>query len=57
MPRVYCDGLTVSDFADLHPNGVYLVRMNGHISTISNGICYDIFDCRDMWLTDAWLVP
>ena len=57
LPRVYCDGLTVGDFADLYPQGVYLVRMGGHISVIWNNVCYDIFDCRNMWLTDAWLVP
>lgn len=51
-----CDGLTVEEFADIHPKGIYLVRMNGHISTIIDNTIYDIFDCRDYQLTNAWRV-
>lgn len=53
---VNCDGMTVENFADLHPLGTYLVRMNGHISTIIDGAVYDIWDCRDYFLTNAWKV-
>ena len=53
---VNCDGMNVGEFADLHPYGVYLVRMAGHISTIIDGDCYDIWDCRDQNLTSAWKV-
>ena len=51
-----CDGLTVEDFADIHPQGTYLVRMEGHISTIIDNTIYDIFDCRSRALTNAWRV-
>lgn len=51
-----CDGLTVEEFADIHPKGTYLVRMNGHISTIIDNTIYDIFDCRKHNLTNAWKV-
>lgn len=51
---VNCDNMTVNEFADLHPYGTYLVRMQGHISTIINGCVYDIWDCRDCLLTNAW---
>lgn len=51
-----CDGMTVNDFADLHPFGVFLVRMNGHISTVIDNCVYDIWDCRDCELTNAWQV-
>ena len=54
--RVECDGLTVGEFADLYPYGTYLVRMNGHLSCIINNSIYDIWDCRNEWLTDAWRV-
>ena len=54
--RVNCDNLSVGEFADLHPYGTYLVRVDGHISTIINNSIYDIFDCRDMIVTDAWKV-
>jgi hypothetical protein len=53
---VNCDGMTVNDFANIHPVGVYLVRMRGHISTIWNGDVVDIWDCRDCELTNAWQV-
>lgn len=54
--RVDCDGFMLGEFADTHPNGTYLVRMNGHISCIIEGTIYDIWDCRREWLTDAWKV-
>lgn len=54
--RVNCDDMTLGEFADLHPHGIYLVRMNGHISCIIDNDCFDIFDCRSKILTDAWRV-
>lgn len=51
---VDCEGYTVNEFADKHPIGVYLVRMEAHISTIIDGVIYDIFDCRSHELTNAW---
>ena len=49
-----CDGMTVGEFADMHPKGIYLVRMNQHISTIIDNTIYDIFDCRNHIITNAW---
>ena len=49
-----CDGMTVEEFADMHPIGTYLVRMEQHISIIIDNCIYDIFDCRDKILTNAW---
>lgn len=51
-----CEGYSVGEFADTHPYGTYLVRMENHISTIIDGNVYDIFDCRDMILSHAWKV-
>ncbi len=56
LQRVNCEGFTVGEFATRYPCGVYLVRMDGHISTIISGDIIDIFDCSDMLLTDAWKV-
>lgn len=53
---INCDGMTVNEFADKHPYGVYLVRMNGHISCIIDNCIYDIWDCGEETLTDAWEV-
>ena len=54
--RVNCDNMTIDDFCEYYPYGTYLVRMEGHISSIVNSTCYDIWDCRDKILTDAWEV-
>lgn len=55
--RTNCDGMFPADFADLHPKGTYLLRMNGHICCLINNTIYDIFDSRYMdYLTDAWLI-
>ena len=51
---VNCDFMSVNEFADLHPYGIFLVRMQGHISTIIDGVVYDIWDCRKSLLTNAW---
>ena len=49
-----CHQMTVEEFADLHPNGVYLVRMDGHLSAIIENCVFDTFDCRGHLLTNAW---
>lgn len=54
--RVDCDDMNIYDFCLAYPKGRYLVRMSGHISSIFNGDCYDIWDCRNETLTDAWKV-
>ena len=51
-----CDGMTVDDFAQLHPQGTYLLRMNGHITTLIDFCVYDIFDCRKHIITNAWKI-
>ena len=51
-----CDGMTVGEFADMHPQGTYLVRMEQHISIIIDNIVYDTFNCLDNILTNAWEV-
>lgn len=53
---IECDGLTLNEFADLHPYGLYLVRSNGHISVLDNNTVEDTWDCRDMILTNAWRI-
>lgn len=53
--RVNCDGMYPAEFAETHPFGSYLLRMNGHIVACMRGTLYDIFDSRYMdLLTDAW---
>ena len=54
--RVDCDNMTVGEFADLNPKGIYLARMHQHISVIIDHSIYDIWDCRNEFLTDVWKV-
>jgi hypothetical protein len=51
---VNCDYMTVYDFAEKHPKGTYLVRMTGHLSVIKDGNLYDIFNCFNEYLSNAW---
>lgn len=51
-----CDGMTVGEFADLHPIGIYIVRIEGHLTTIIDNVIYDIWDCRNRLCTNAWEV-
>lgn len=51
---VNCEGMTVDDFAELHPQGTYLLRMDGHITCLIDYTIYDIFDCREHRITNAW---
>lgn len=54
FPRVKCRGLTVGQFADLHPHGSFIVRVPGHATSIINGKVYDIFDCLDYECDIVW---
>lgn len=49
-------GFLVGEFADFHPFGVYLARIEGHITCIKNNTIYDIWDCRKEEITDVWRV-
>jgi hypothetical protein len=51
-----CEGLTVGEFADLHPNGTYLIRIEGHLTCIINNNVYDIWDCRNRLCDMAWKI-
>lgn len=54
--KVFCRGMTVAEFATLHPEGIYLIRMEGHLSVLVNGVIYDLWDCSQEYLTDVWHV-
>ena len=54
--QVNCDGMSIAEFADLHPQGTYLIRIDGHLTTIINNTLYDIFDCRNSYCDIAWKV-
>lgn len=50
-----CSGLSVGEFADLHPNGTYLIRIQGHLTCVKEqSTVWDIWDCRDKMCDLAW---
>ena len=53
---VYCKGLTVAQFADLNPQGTYLVRIEGHLTCVISNVCYDTWNCLDKEADIAWRV-
>lgn len=54
--QVNCDGLTVGEFADLHPTGIYLIRIEGHLTTVCNSEIRDTWNCQDKKCFIAWKV-
>lgn len=54
--QVNIRGLTAEEFAKLNPIGVFIVRMDGHLSAIEDGVIMDTFDCGDEFLTTVWRV-
>jgi hypothetical protein len=54
--QVNCDGMTIGEFADLHPHGTYLIRIDMHLTAIKDGNLHDTFDCRDKYCHIAWKV-
>jgi hypothetical protein len=47
-------GMTVSDFAEQHPHGIYLLRMEQHITTLIDGKLYDLWDASEREITHVW---
>lgn len=54
--RVCHKNMPVGEFAETHPNGVYLITMPNHITCCIEGNIIDTFDCRDRIMRCAWEV-
>ena len=48
--------MTIGEFIDTHPAGIYLITMVGHITVVKDGVLYDTFDCRYRKIKDVWKV-
>lgn len=51
---VNCDNMSVGEFCDAHSQGIYLIRIKGHLTAIKDGVCYDTWDCRARECDMAW---
>lgn len=38
------DDMTVEEFADLHPEGTYVLALSGHVVCIQDGVLYDTWN-------------
>lgn len=51
-----CEGMSVGEFADKHPKGNYLIRIQGHLTCIIDGVCYDTWNCLNKMCDLSWKV-
>lgn len=50
------DNYTVGDLADMHPNKVILIRIQGHLTCAIDNCIYDLWDCRNKIATNYWII-
>lgn len=48
--------ITVGDFIKKHPNGTFLITMNGHITCVIDGVIYDTFDPSERFIWGVYKV-
>lgn len=48
--------MTVNDACHRYPHGTLLVRVNGHLTTIIDGVIHDTWDCGNELVDIIWLV-
>lgn len=48
--------MTVGEFTDTHPYGTYLIRVQGHLTVIRDGVIYDTWDTSDEECDIVWQV-
>ncbi len=49
-------GLTIEEFIDLNPVGIYIIRVDGHLTACQDGILKDTWDCRDEIVDIVWKI-
>lgn len=47
-------GITVGEFAQQHEQGIYLIRIAGHITTLVDGRLLDLWDASEKFPTNIW---
>lgn len=52
----YSNRITVEEFLQKHPYGIYLITMNGHITCAINGCIYDTFNPAKRVVWDAYRI-
>lgn len=49
-------GMTVEEFANYFPVGIFIVRVEGHLTCVIDNHIMDIWDCRDKIVDLVWEV-
>lgn len=49
-------GMTIEEFANYFPIGIFIVRVEGHLTCIIDNHIMDIWDCRDKIVDLVWEV-
>jgi hypothetical protein len=49
-------GVTIKEFAKHHKQGVYLIRVDNHLTALVNDTLYDIWDARDEIVRIVWVI-
>lgn len=50
------EGLSIEDFAELNPFGTFIVRVEGHLTTVIDAVNYDTFDTSERIVDIVWQV-
>ena len=53
--EAYC-GRTIKEFAHDYPNGIYLIRIEGHLTNLFNGTNFDLWNCLNEKIDIIWKV-
>lgn len=49
-------GLTIEEFLNLNPKGIFIIRVQGHLTCGIDGVLYDTWDCRNEIVDVVWKV-
>lgn len=47
-------GLTIREFLEMKPIGVFIIRVKGHLTCVIDGVIYDTWDCSNEVVDIIW---
>lgn len=57
LKRLDCfKGKTIKEFCKNNPNGIFIIRVEGHLTCVDNGIIKDIWNCEKEKIDIVWQV-
>lgn len=48
--------ITIEEFLEMNPIGIYIIRIDGHLTCAMNGTIYDSWNCKDKLADIVWIV-